>query len=174
MRPFRFRGKETLRVLWVSVLCGALFSLDAWTFAKWVPELAASYAGVGFFDAAAWIAAVLYGGVIEEVMLRLFLMSLLALIGWKLCFRQESAPPVGVPVAANILAALLFAAAHLPASVLSFGGLTPLLLLRCFLLNGAAGLVFGRFYRRCGIQYAMLSHVLLHLVSKTIWLVALP
>ncbi len=39
----------------------------------------------------------------------------------------------------------------------------------CFLLNGGFGLLFGRLYRRYGIQYAMLSHALLHIVSKTVW-----
>ena len=29
-----------------------------------------------------------------------------------------------------------------------------------FLFNGAAGLLFGRFYRKYGIQYAMLAHML--------------
>ena len=55
-----------------------------------------------------------------------------------------------------------------------FGELTPMLLLRCFLLNGAAGLLFGRFYRKYGIQYAILAHMLFHLVSRTIWLIAIP
>ena len=173
MRPFRFQKDVTLRVLLISLLCGALFSLDAWTFGKWIPELGASYAEAGRFDLTVWIASVLYGGVIEEVMMRLFGMSLLALIGWKLFFRQESAVPEKVLIGANILAALLFAAGHLPATVLSFGGLTPLIVFRCFLLNGAVGLLFGRFYRKYGIQYAMLAHILFHLVSRTIWLICL-
>ena len=174
MRPFRFRKAETVRVALISIVCGALFSLDAWTFAKWIPQLSGSYAAAGSFDAPTWIASVLYGGVIEEVMLRLFLMSLFALVGWKLFRRAESAPSDGVLIAANVLAALLFAAGHLPSTALLFGSLTPLIVLRCFLLNGAAGLAFGRFYRKYGIQYAMLAHILFHLVSRTIWLIALP
>jgi len=47
-------------------------------------------------------------------------------------------------------------------------------LVRCFLLNGAAGIVSGYFYRKYGIQYAMLSHALLHIISRTICLVAIP
>lgn len=47
----------------------------------------------------------------------------------------------------------------------------PLLLLRCFLLNGGFGLMFGRIYRKYGIQYAMVSHAVLHIVSKSIWLI---
>ena len=171
MRSFRFRKAALIPVILISVLCGALFSLDAWTFAKSIPELSDSYAATGSFDAPNWIASVLYGGVLEEVMLRLFLMSLLALIGWKLFFRKESKPPMKVLIAVNIVAALAFAAAHLPATLATFGHLSPMLVLRCFLLNGAFGLVFGRFYRKYGIQYAMLSHALVHLVSKTIWLI---
>lgn len=174
MRPFRFRRMETRRVLTRSVALGAVLSLDAWTFAVWVPELGEAYAGAGVFDAATWLASLLYGGVIEEVMLRLFLMSLLALALWKLGFRNREQAPKSALIAANILAALVFAAAHLPATVLSFGHLTPLLTLRCFLLNGAAGLLFGHVYRKDGIQYAMLSHMLFHLVSRTIWLIFLP
>ncbi len=174
MRPLRPENPPLVRVLVVSAICGAVFSLDAWTFGKWIPELAGSYEAAGSFDADTWIASVLYGGVVEEVMLRLFLMSLLALVGWKLFRRSESAVPAGVLVIANVLAALLFAASHLPATALLFGRLTPLILLRCFLLNGAAGLVFGRFYRKYGIQYAMLFHTLLHIVSRTVWLIALP
>ncbi|MBE6759762.1 MAG: CPBP family intramembrane metalloprotease [Ruminococcaceae bacterium] len=117
-----------------------------------------------------WLASVLYGGVIEEVMMRLFLMSLLALIIRKLFARRSEKTPAAVITAANIIAALLFAAGHLPATVSMFGALTPMLLVRCFLLNGAFGVLFGELYRRYGIQYAMLSHALLHIVSKTIWL----
>ena len=174
MRPFRFQKAILVRVLLIAALGGAVFSLDAWTFAKWIPQLKDTYATAGSFDAAVWIASFLYGGVTEEIMMRLFLMSLLALIGWKLFFRGEEQVPVKVLIAANIIAALAFAAGHLPGTAQMFGELTPMLLLRCFLLNGAAGLIFGRFYRKYGIQYAILAHMLFHLVSRTIWLIAIP
>jgi len=112
---------------------------------------------------------VLYGGIVEEIMMRLFLMSLLAWLGWKIFFRRREKPPVGVIAAANVIAALLFAAGHLPATAMIFGTLTPLILLRCFLLNGGFGLFFGWLYRRYGIQYAILGHMLAHMVSKLIW-----
>ncbi len=174
MRPIGFEKAKALRVILISTVCGIVLSLDAWTFAKWVPLLGESYAAAGSFDAATWISSILYGGIIEEVMLRLFMMSLLAFIGWKLVFRKEPAAPQKVLIGADIIAALLFAAGHLPATAMTFGSLTPLLVLRCFLLNGAAGLVFGRLYRRYGIQYAMLSHALFHIISKSIWLVFIP
>lgn len=174
MRPFRLQRAETIRIILISVACGAVFSLDAWTFARWIPALRDSYASAGSFDAPTWIASILYGGMIEEVMMRLFVMSLLALLGWKLFCRHSETVPTGVLVGANILSAVAFAAGHLPATAATFGTLTPLLVLRCFLMNGAAGLLFGRLYRKYGIQYAMLAHALFHIVSKTIWLIALP
>jgi len=74
-------------------------------------------------------------------------------------------------VVANVLAAVIFAAGHLPATINIFGSLTPLLIFRCFLLNGSFGIVFGWLYQKYGIQYAMLGHMGFHIVSKVIWLV---
>ena len=54
-----------------------------------------------------------------------------------------------------------------------FGELTAPVLVRCFLLNGGFGLLFGWLYRKYGIQYAMLSHALLHIISKLVWALAL-
>ncbi len=172
MRSFRVEKKPLLITLTVSVLFGAILSLDAWTFGKWIQEIGASYAAAGTFDADTWITSILYGGIIEEVMMRLFLMSLIAFLLWKLFFRKRETVPTGVLIAANLIAAALFAAGHMPATAQTIGTLTPMHLLRCFLLNGAFGMLFGRLYRKYGIQYAMLSHALLHIVSRTIWLIA--
>ena len=115
------------------------------------------------------IGSVLYGGVIEEVMLRLFWMSLVAFILWKLFARREEKPTVSIFVASNIIAALLFAAGHLPGTFQLLGN-SPLIIARGFLLNGAFGLLFGRLYRKHGIGYAMLAHGGSHIVSKLIWI----
>ena len=172
MRPFRAERTKLYRTLVLSLLFGAVLSLDAWTFAKWIPQLEGAYASAGTFDVALWLASILYGGVIEELMMRLFVMSLLAFLMWKCFRRNEKAVPTQILVIANVLAAALFAAGHLPSTAASFGTLTPMLLIRCFLMNGAFGLLFGRLYRKYGIQYAMICHALLHVVSRTIWLIA--
>lgn len=113
------------------------------------------------------LASVVYGGVIEEVMLRLFTMSLLAFLLQKL-FHKEIAT-VGILIAANVIAALLFAAGHLPATAMLMG-ISPLIIFRCFLLNGGFGLLFGWLYRKYGLRYAMLAHAGCHVVSKLIWI----
>lgn len=171
MRPFRVEKKPLFITLTVSAVCGIMFSLDAWTFGKWIPEVGTSYAAAGTFEADTWIASILYGGIIEEVTLRLFCMTLVAFLVWKLFFRKRETVPTGVLIAANLATAMLFAAGHLPATAQTFGTLTPALLLRCFLLNGAFGVVFGRLYRKYGIQYAMLGHALLHIAARTIWMI---
>ena len=65
----------------------------------------------------------------------------------------------------------LSAAGHLPATVTAFGALTPMLLARCFLLNGGFGLLFGLLYHRYGIWYSMAAHMLVHIVRKAVWLI---
>ncbi|MEE0181126.1 MAG: CPBP family glutamic-type intramembrane protease [Anaerovoracaceae bacterium] len=124
-------------------------------------------------SAAGFGAAVLYGGIVEKILMRLFLMSLISFILWKLFFRNTSKNklPDKIFISANIISALLFAAGHLPATAAAFGALTPMLLARCFLLNGIFGLLFGRLYRRYGIWYAMAAHMLVHIVSKAVWLI---
>lgn len=118
------------------------------------------------------IAGLLVGGVIEEVMMRLFFMSLLVLIISKLFFKNEKDIPASVFAAANIISALLFAAGHLPGTA-AMTTLTPLLLFRCFLFNGGLGLGFGYLYRKYGIGYAMIAHGFAHLISDLLMLIFL-
>ena len=105
--------------------------------------------------------------------MKLFLMSLIAFILWKLFFisTPKNKLPDIIFIAANIISTLLFAAGHLPATAAAFGALTPMLLARCFLLKGIFGLLFGRLYSRDGSWYAMAAHMLVHIVSKAVWLI---
>ena len=115
------------------------------------------------------LATVTYGAVIEEVMLRLFMMSLVAFVLHLLFERKREGVSAAVLAAANVVSALLFAVGHLPANDMMFG-LTPMIVLRCLLLNGAFGLAFGWLYRRFGLRYAMIAHGGCHAVSKLIWI----
>ena len=115
------------------------------------------------------IGAVIYGGVIEEVMLRLFMMSLLAFILHKIFGKGTEKPSVAVLVAANVVSSLLFATGHLPSTAILLG-ITPIILLRCFLLNGGIGILFGWLYHRYGLRYAMIAHAGCHVISKLVWI----
>lgn len=170
-KPIQFEKRSLVVTLVISVTGGIVFSLDHWVFGSMIDGIQA--ANAASLTVSGVIASVLYGGIIEEVMLRLFFMSLIAFIVWKLFFRKHGKEniPTSVFVVANIVAAFLFAAGHLPFTMSIFGILTPLILLRCFLLNGGSGLAFGWLYRKYGIVYAILGHALFHIVSKLIWLV---
>ena len=115
------------------------------------------------------LATVSYGAVIEEVMMRLFMMSLVAFLLHKLLCKGHKQPPTSILIAANLLSALLFAAGHLPTTLLLLGS-SPLIIFRCFFLNGTFGLLFGWLYRKLGLRYAMLAHGGCHVVSKLIWI----
>ena len=171
MKPIRFGKRPIIVTVGMTLFTGLVLCMDLFYFKNHVPQVAVMYQEKPSF--AYWMGSVLYGGVIEEVMLRLFMMSLIAFLAWKLFFRGEANPPTGVIVTANIIAALLFAAGHLPSTVQMFGEITPMILLRCFLLNGAGGLVFGYLYRKYGIQYSMMAHAGAHIVWKIIWIILL-
>ena len=152
----------------ISASCGLLLILpDAFIFGRFSEAILASYAtkpSIPFI-----LASVTYGAVIEEVMLRLFFMSLVAFLLHKLLDRKSETPTVPVLVLANIVSSLLFAIGHLPATEMLLG-LTPMIIARCIILNGAIGLLFGFLYRKYGLRYAMIAHGGCHVVSKLIWL----
>ena len=116
------------------------------------------------------IGELLVGGVIEEVMMRLFFMSLVIFIISKLFYKNKKEIPTLVFVIANILSSLLFALGHLP-STAAMTTLTPILIIRCILFNGGLGLAFGYLYRKYNIRYAMLSHGLCHLLADIFMLI---
>lgn len=160
--------KPLLITLAISLIGGlALILPDILFFGKHVQAIMDSYAVKP--TASYMLASVLYGGVIEEVMLRLFMMSLIAFLLHKLFGKKAEYPTTGILIVANVIAAILFAAGHLPATA-QLIGITPMILLRCFLLNGGFGLLFGYLYRKYGLRYAMLAHGGCHVVSKLIWI----
>ena len=116
------------------------------------------------------LGGLLVGGVIEEVMMRLFFLSLCVFLISRVFHRNKDEIPVRVYVIANILAAILFAAGHIP-STMTMTELTPVILFRCFLFNGGLGLCFGYLYRKFGIGYAMIAHGLAHLISDFLMLI---
>ena len=160
--------KPLLFAILISVIGGlALILPDILFFGKYIPAILSMYESKPTIPYL--LATVTYGAVIEEVMLRLFIMSLLAFVLHKLFGKKTEKPATSILIAANVIAALLFAAGHLPATEMMMG-ITPMILFRCFLLNGGFGLLFGWLYRKYGLRYAMLAHGGCHIVSKLIWI----
>ena len=157
-----------VKAIVISIVGGsAMILLDVFVFGKYSQALMDSY--VTKPSVPYLIAMVTYGGIIEEVMLRLFFMTLIAFILYKIFEKKKDKPSTTILIIANIIASLLFAAGHLPLTSILFG-LTPIFLFRCFLLNGGLGLMFGWLYRKCGLRYSMIAHAGCHIVSKLIWI----
>ena len=164
----RITKKPLVAALIISVIGGlALILPDLLYFGKYEQALLDVYAVKPTIPYL--LATVTYGAVIEEVMLRLFMMSLAAFVLHLLFERRRDSVSAAVLVAANVVSALLFAAGHLPANEMMFG-LTPMIVIRCLLLNGVFGLAFGWLYRKFGLRYAMIAHGGCHVVSKLIWI----
>lgn len=136
-----------------------------------VPRLPQDISGARAEGTAPWqgLLASFYGGIDEEILLRLGFMTVLVWLGAKL--GRSTQPGSGVVWSANLLAALLFGLSHLPATA-ALVALTPLVVARAIVLNGLAGVVFGWLYWRRGLLAAMVAHfaadLVLHVLSPAL------
>lgn len=98
-----------------------------------------------------------YGGFVEEVMTRLFLLTLLAWLGSLISRSSEGNPSSVVMWVSVLISGLVFGLAHLPALVEMGITLTPLFVIRSLALN-AVGLYYGWLYWKRGLVFAMAAH----------------
>ncbi len=118
---------------------------------------------------AAWkgLLASFFGGIDEEIELRLFALSFFAWLGRFVSRKTDGTPTSTVLWLANVIAAVLFGLGHLP-MISTMVPLTPIIVLRTLVLNGLLGIAFGYLYWTRGLESAMFSHfcadLLLHVV----------
>lgn len=125
------------------------------------PELLAAGQAVVFSLAV----KVLYGGIVEEVLMRWGLMTTLIWLPWRFLQKKAGSPRVSYVLGAIFFAALLFGAGHLPAAAALMGGnLTTSVVVFVILGNCVPGVMFGYLYWRYGIEAAMMAHALAHVV----------
>ncbi|HYE52460.1 MAG TPA: CPBP family glutamic-type intramembrane protease [Azospirillaceae bacterium] len=110
------------------------------------------------------LGGMLYGGIAEEVLLRLLVVSGLVLLLQRLTGRR---PSPRVWWSAILVAAVLFGVLHLPV-VAAMGPLTPPLAAAVTMVNASMGLVFGWLYWWRGLEAAMLAHAAAHLPLQLI------
>jgi hypothetical protein len=169
MRRFTFAKKATLISIVAGIVLGvAMLSTDAIFVSMGMPTVDT---GIEGFDPTLFVLALLYGGIIEEVASRLFLMSLVALIIWKLFFKKATAEniPAVVFMIANLLVAIPFAAGHLVGGLDLFPEVNvPLFIIRVLLINSGMSIAFGCVYQKYGIHYAMLCHAMVHVTLNVV------
>jgi hypothetical protein len=111
--------------------------------------------------------ACFYGGIFEELLLRLFVMSGLMWLMGLIWPPAEGQVNLVIFWVANIISTLLFGLGHLPATA-RMAPLTPLIITRALILNGLAGLAFGVLFLQFGLEFAMIAHfsadIMIHLV----------
>jgi hypothetical protein len=146
--PFSISNALILAVVSGILVALVIVRLDRWFRAKMPPVQEDSQIPGpihGFF-------ASFYGGIAEEVLLRLFLLTLFLFlfqwVGWQ---------GLSSFWVANILTAILFGVGHLPAAKNLFG-LNFIVVLRTIILNAIAGIAFGYLYWQYSLEIAMVSH----------------
>jgi membrane protease YdiL (CAAX protease family) len=164
-------GKTSLKeYLTISVVSGiavgvSIVLLDLLLFSLFVfPDIGA---GTGNPGALVGFLASFYGGIGEEVLLRLFFVPFLCLLiigAMKLLGHAKSWKYTdNIMWVSVVLAAIVFGLGHLPGTA-AIMLITPPVILRAVLLNGIGGVVFGWLFFRKGLEFAMISHFSLDMV----------
>ncbi|WP_429841610.1 CPBP family glutamic-type intramembrane protease [Brevibacillus sp. FIR094] len=104
-----------------------------------------------------------YGGVCEEVLMRLGVMTVVVFLAQKMGW-------MGISYWLGIcVAAIVFAASHLPTNYMTYGK-GNVVTIWTLLLNGILGILFGFLYWRYGLEAAIISHfsadIVLHVILK--------
>ena len=116
------------------------------------------------FDIPLWkrlLAGVLYGGLTEELLMRLFLLSLVAWLIGKLWKTPEGRPTVEAFWTAIILVAIGFRV-RAPARDVGCDAANSTIVVRALVLNGSRHGVWYLYWKH-GLEAAMLGHMSTHL-----------
>ncbi|NTW22860.1 CPBP family intramembrane metalloprotease [Candidatus Falkowbacteria bacterium] len=112
-----------------------------------------------------------YGGIGEEVLLRLFLMTFFVWVTFKIKKTAEGKPTILGIWLAIVISSIIFGLGHLPITS-GLTAITPLVVTRAIVLNGIGGVVFGWLYWKKGLESAMISHfstdICLHVILPLI------
>jgi hypothetical protein len=109
----------------------------------------------------------------EEILFRFFIMGLWAFLLSLIMRRWERGASTALWMA-NLLAALAFAAGHVPGAMFILDVASPMdipppVLIELFLLNGMVGLVAGAQYMRNGLVAAVGVHFWVDIVWHVLW-----
>jgi hypothetical protein len=104
------------------------------------------------------LAASLYGGIVEELLLRAGVMTVIAWALARVTRQPFGQAPTWLVWTSIVAAALAFGLLHLPATAVLID-LTPLVIARALLLNAALAIAFGWLAWRRGLEAAIASHI---------------
>jgi len=108
-----------------------------------------------------FLSSILYGGIIEEMIMRLFLLTGIVFI-LQLITKKRSNTNVLIAI---LLSSILFGVGHLPAMAL-LTDLTAIIILRTILINLIPAIGFGYLYVKKGLSYSIIAHIMTHVVLQ--------
>jgi hypothetical protein len=165
-------GPEFRAILQPSILLGLgvgviLLLLFVFVFMPLTPELRT----VLISDVALWkkFLASFYGGIFEEILMRLFLVSVFTWLLRKVWSgRNWNSASFWV---ASAVVAVIFGLGHLGAASLMLT-ITPMVVVTAVILNGAAALAFSYLYWKHGLEAAIIAHfsadIVLHVIGSAL------
>lgn len=114
------------------------------------------------------ITRILYGGIVEELLIRWGLMTFLIWFQWKV-FQKDSGKPKATFFWLGILiAAAIFGLGHLPVLFSLISQPTIFLIALVVTLNMILGVIAGWLYWRKGLEAAICAHMTFHIILITI------
>ena len=155
-RRSRFKSSDVAVCVGLGAGFGAgIMVLDRTLFAKVRKALAKA----GMREPAPWkgLLASFYGGIAEEVLMRLALQSFVAVGLRRLQGKRRGPVAAGTMWSAIGLSSLLFGVGHLPAAA-RITRLDLPLVVRTIVLNGLIGTIFGYLYWKRGLEASMIAH----------------
>jgi len=145
-----------LPAIGLGVLGGAvLLLLDLFFVRYWPPELVDFAQRTTLWEN---FLASFYGGINEEIFMRLFGFSVLTWLLSRVWHTPAGLPTDAALWTANVITAVLFGLGHLPATKDLVGSIPPPMLIRALLLNTPVGLICGWLFWTYGIEAAVLAH----------------
>ena len=172
--PSLYRPRDIVAIAWITAVALVLSSifLHSVIFDPPLHEMLEKL-GIAIPDGAqtppvyGFLAAI-SAGITEETLFRLFGLSLLAWLGGLLLHDSNGRPKPIIFWIANVLFALAFGVAHLPAQATIGLPLNPLVVTATIVLNGIGGLVFGWLFFTFGLESAILAHILADIVRHSL------
>lgn len=158
---------KPLRPQLVPALLGALLGAGAvsGSWILWKPFLPEPFVreALAFNRLVPPLTRFLYGGIVEELLLRWGIMTFLVWLGWKFVQKERGAPRALCFVSAIVLSAVLFGIGHLSIAIPLAGKATVAIVSYVVVANSAFGLIAGYLYWKKGLEAAVVAHTMTHM-----------
>lgn len=160
----QFRSWILPSALLASLATMVVVALDRLFFLPRMPGFSSAISQVSGWNG---ILASFYGGITEEILSRLFFLTLSVWALSRFIHPKEGKPSPTAMWIAIIGSAIIFGLGHLPATLAStpFSGIV---LARAVLLNGIYGTIFGLLYWKRGLESSMMAHLTSDLLAHVI------